>query len=219
VPATPGAAAEGGLLPPVVRAARAFRRRQPYLLGAVTLLALALLPPLWHYHRLATTDGERTRELTAQLAPLRVRADRNAAGLKKITVAQEEITALRRVEGAKSNWTGFLADLQARLGEIGDVWLEQLTVVPAPAANLTGTPANTASSPPPLQLRLSGRLLDVRNPVSKVSPDSEARVRQLLAGFARSPFIASIGNERFDNAQPGLLRFDFTLVVNPSHPL
>ena len=219
VPAAAGAGEESGLLPPVIRAARAFRRRQPYLLGAATLLAFALLPPLWHYHRLATADGERTRELNAQLAPLRAVVDRNAANLEKIATTQKEIATLQGLVAAKSNWTGFLADLQAQLGEIGDVWLEQLTVVPPPAASPANIASNAASALPPLQLRLSGRLLDVRNPVSKVSADADARVRQLLAGFARSPFIASIGNERFDNAQPGLLRFDFTLVVNPSHPL
>jgi len=44
-------------------------------------------------------------------------------------------------------------------------------------------------------------------------------VQELLASIARSPFIAAIEGERFDNSQSGLLRFDLTLVVDSQHPL
>ncbi len=219
VPMGNESAGESGLLPPGVRAARAFRRRQPYLLGAATLLAVALLPPIWHYHRLATADTERSRELAAQLEPLRARAERNALNLQKIATMQRAVVALERLAGEKSNWINFLADLQDRLSQVEDVWLEQLAIVPAPVAAVSGAVTTPSAASQGLQLRLSGRLLDVRNPVSKVSPDSEARVKLLLAGFARSPFVAAIESEHFDNTQPGLLRFEFTVVVNSSHPL
>jgi type IV pilus assembly protein PilM len=70
-----------------------------------------------------------------------------------------------------------------------------------------------------VRLALSGRLLDVTNPQSKVSPESTLRVKQLLASFTGSQFIAAVENERFDNSQNGLLRFDFTLVINPKKTL
>jgi type IV pilus assembly protein PilM len=66
---------------------------------------------------------------------------------------------------------------------------------------------------------LSGRLLDVANPQSKVSPESLERVKQLLASFTNSQFIAAVENERFDTNHPGLLKFDFTLVINPKKTL
>jgi type IV pilus assembly protein PilM len=96
----------------------------------------------------------------------------------------------------------------------------------------TGDPGQAAADPnlspdsrllspdnPPLRLTLSGRLLDVTNPQSKVSPESTLRVKQLLASFTGSQFIAAVENERFDNNQNGLLRFDFTLVINPRKTL
>lgn len=218
VPATADAREESGLLPPAVRAARAFRRRQPRLVGAMTLLGLALLTPIWHYHRVATTDGERARELNVQLQSLRVSAARSAGAVGIIASKQKEITTLRGLVEAKSNWINFIADLQDSLGKVEDVWLDRLSVV-APAADVGRGVTEPVSKVRVLQLRLSGRLLDVRNPVAKVSPDADARVRDLLAGFARSPFVAAIEHERFDTTQPGLLRFDCTLVVNPSHPL
>ena len=70
-----------------------------------------------------------------------------------------------------------------------------------------------------MKLTLGGRLLDVANPVSNVSPESYERVKKLIASFTGSPFLTAVENERFDNTQPGLLRFDFTLVVNAARPL
>ena len=72
---------------------------------------------------------------------------------------------------------------------------------------------------PPVRLTLSGRLLDVRNPQSKVSPESLQRVKELLASFTGSGFIKAVENERFDTNQNGLLLFDFTLVINPDRTL
>ncbi len=210
---------EYGLLPPVVRAARVVRRRQPWLLGAATLLALALLPPLWHFHRLATEEEGREWELRAQLESMRARADRNVVNLRRLDAARKETGALRSVVEARTNWIRFLADLQDRLGKIEDVWLDQLSIVPPSPTARPGGPPDPAESSTSRRLRLSGRLLDGRNPVAKVSADSYARVKQLLAGFASSPFIAAVEHERFDHAQPGLLRFDVTLTVNPQHPL
>ena len=72
---------------------------------------------------------------------------------------------------------------------------------------------------PPLRLALAGRLLDTENPLSKASADSYARVKTLLGSLGVSPFVRAVENERFDNNQPGVLRFEFTLVLNPDHPL
>jgi type IV pilus assembly protein PilM len=96
------------------------------------------------------------------------------------------------------------------------------------AADATATPdaVPAAAEPvpavvdrPPVRLTLSGRLLDVANPQSKVSPESLQRVKQLLASFTGSQFIGAVENERFDTNQNGLLKFDFTLVINPKKTL
>lgn len=116
--------------------------------------------------------------------------------------------------------------------KIEDVWLDKLQVVRAPLpepgseplVDLSVPPPADGSAPvappaPPLRLTLSGRLLDVANPQSKVSAEARQRVQQLLASFTGSQFIASVENEKFDNNQNGLLRFDFTLVINPKKTL
>ena len=54
---------------------------------------------------------------------------------------------------------------------------------------------------------------------SRVSAESLQRVKQLLASFAGSQFVAAVENEHFDNNQNGLLRFDFTLVLGAKRNL
>jgi len=161
--------------------------------------------------------------------PLRSLQTRNSDNLAKIEDARKQIAALQGAVETKSNWIDFFSDLQTRLVKIEDVWLDRLQVVrPAPGDTAAGEPAaappagGSAPARPagaPLKLTLSGRLLDVANPQSKVSPEARERVKQLLASFAGSQFIASVENEKFDNSQNGLLRFDFTLVINPKKPL
>src|SRR6185436_8730071 len=117
--------------------------------------------------------------------------------LRQIEEATKQIAALRGAYATKANWINFLADLQERLVKIEDVWLDKLQVVrppmpepgtvadagqPAPDNNppAAGQPADpnaAADARPvvPIRLTLSGRLLDVSNPQSKVSPQSLQR--------------------------------------------
>lgn len=116
--------------------------------------------------------------------------------------------------------------------KIEDVWLDKLQVVRAPLpepgseplVDLSVPPPADGSAPvappaPPLRLTLSGRLLDVANPSPRSAPRRVSAMQQLLASFTGSQFIASVENEKFDNNQNGLLRFDFTLVINPTKTL
>lgn len=203
------------LLPAALASAIELRRRQPWWLGAAALAVLALLPPIWHYHRQTAVAQQRIAGLETELRPLRSLQNRNAANLEKIAGARRQVAAIHGLVETKSNWIIFFSDLQSRLGKVEDVWLEKLAVAHAAAGTREGEAAGTAG----LRLMLSGRLLDAQHPVSKVSPDSYERVKRLLASFAGSQFISSVENERFDNSQPGILRFDFTLVVNPAKPL
>jgi type IV pilus assembly protein PilM len=224
--------ADASLLPPELTAALEFRKRQPLLLLAAALGVAALVPPIVYFHRVTTATQEEISQVDGQLMPLRALEHRNAENLRQIEDATKQITALRGAYETKANWINFFADLQERLIKVEDVWLDKLQVVrpPLPEPGMEPPPAPDAvpvadgSAPaapkgPPLRLTLSGRLLDVTNPQSKVSPQSVQRVKQLLSSFTGSQFIAAVENERFDNNQNGLLRFDFTLVINPKKTL
>ncbi len=233
---------EASLLPPALTAVLAFRKRQPLLLAAAALAALTLAPAIVYLHLIVTATHERVAQYDGQLMPLRSVQNRNEQHLREITEATRQITALRGAYETKANWINFFADLQERLVAIEDVWLDKVQVLrppapepdavaetpppePPPADGQPGAAAPAAPAAPvvpkgpPLRLALSGRLLDVRNPQSKVSPESLQRVKELLNSFTDSQFITAVENERFDTNQNGLLHFDFTLVINPRKTL
>ncbi len=216
------------LLPPAIGNALAFRKQQPFYVGAVALFAAALALPVIHFNRSAATAGEQVRVIEARLQPLRALKDADVRNLEKIEVIKKEIGAIQGLVESKSNWINFFTDLQERLYKVEDVWLEKLQVLRplveetvAPAASFGGEAPEASVTPAAsvIRLNLSGRLLDRANPVSKVSPESLNRVRSLLASFADSQFILSVEKETFNTNQPGILSFDFILVVDPKKPL
>lgn len=233
---------ETSLLPPSITNAIAFRKRQPLLIAAAAIAAAALLPPIYYYQRKVEVLMNQIELIDGELMPLRSVQTRNEENIQKITEAKKQIEALRGAYETKSNWINFFADLQDRLVKNEDVWLERVAVTRVPvspevaaaaaaAAAAAPAPENAANpnptEPPPappapkaeLKLTLTGRLLDVANPQSKVSPESFERVKQLLASFKGSQFVALVENERFDPSQNGLLRFDVTLVIKPGKSL
>lgn len=240
---------EASLLPSTITDAIAFRKRQPLYIAAAALGVAALLPPIVYLHSVASAEQAHVARIDDQLMPLRSLENRNTENLRQIAEAKAQITALRPAFDSKSSWVNFLSDLQERLLKVEDVWLDRLEVLrpvalldapegmaapseaaapPAADARTAATGAadgSTAEEPAqvapvePVRLTLSGRLLDVANPQSKVSQESFDRVKRLLAGLTDSQFITAVENERFDNNQNGLLRFDVTLVVNPKKPL
>jgi len=216
------------LLPPAMGEALAFRKQQPFYVGAVALLALSLALPAVHFNHRAAMAAEQGRLLESTLQPLRKLKDTDVRNLEKIETLKKEIEAIQGLVESKSNWINFFTDLQERLVKVEDVWLEKLQVLrpaagelPVSAAEAEAAAANGAAAAPAsvLRLNLSGRLLDKANPVSRVSQESLTRVESLLASFADSQFISSVEKQTFNTSQPGILSFDFILVVDPKKPL
>ncbi|MEJ6601068.1 MAG: pilus assembly protein PilM [Opitutaceae bacterium] len=218
-------AAEGGinLAPPELGAARAAKRRRPRWAIAAVLLIGALSLPGIHYQRLTSARQAAAVDLSRRMAPVQALQDQNQRNIAELDHLQEEIRELGDRVKARDAWTGLLADLQNSLVAVGDVWLERLQVLPpvvqrAPSTGPVYDDDGVLQKLPaiPLRLRLSGRLLDRENPLSRVSQASYERVTVLLNKFVESPRILEVEGERFDASEPGLLRFDFTLVINPT---
>jgi type IV pilus assembly protein PilM len=214
--ASPGPDEQPGfnLLPCERMADRRVRRRQRYLVAGLVLAVAAVAPLVWHYNRVVIVAGDAAGMREGDLVPLRALVARTAGDLARLERAKTRIAALQGPVRMKSSWINFLGDLQGRLVEVEDVWLEKLEILP----ESTTTGGNPAARPP-LRVALSGRLLDWNNPVSKVSSDSYERAQRLLRRFGESEFVSAVENERFDNSQPGILRFDCTLVINPRKSL
>lgn len=220
------------LLPPAIGARLAFRRRQPMLIAAAALAALVFIPPLVQSQRLLAAYKQEASAYDRAIIPLQQDQTRIELNHEKIQHAREQVEAIRSLVESKANWINFLTDLQDRLTSVGDVWLDQLKVqrpTVSTASRTTrglfdraATPQAGAAGdkvPEVIRLQVSGRLMDFENPVSRVSPESERRVMSLLDSFVGSRFISAVESKRFNADQPGILRFDFILVVDPKRPL
>jgi type IV pilus assembly protein PilM len=213
------------LLPPSIANVLAFRKQQPFFLAAAVLVVSALVLPLVHYNERVNSTKEQTLLVEAKLQPLRGLKVAQDADLQRIDLIRKEITAIQSLVESKSNWINFFTDLQQRLVKVEDVWLENIQVLRPSAEDGVATVdpsapnASSATSVPVLRLQLSGRLLDKNNPFSRVSEDSFERVKLLLKSFGESQFISSVEKEKFNPTQPGILSFDFILVVDPKKPL
>jgi len=213
------------LLPPAISAVLAFRKQQPFFLAAAVLLLAGLVLPIVHFNDRVNATQKQTIEIEAKLTPLRTLKAVQDADLQRIDSIRKEITAIQSLVESKSNWINFFTDLQQRLVKVEDVWLEKLQVLrassdqPGVAVDAVNAGALSAPAPRVLRLQLSGRLLDKNNPLSKVSEDSIERVKLLIKSFAESQFISSVEQENFNLTQPGILSFDFILVVDPKKPL
>lgn len=220
------------LLPPAIASKLAFRKRQPLLIAAAALVAASLLPLVIQSSRTLAAARSQVEQVNKGIRPLQVIQSKIKENLDVLEQAKAEIVAVQSLAESKNNWINFFSDLQDRLVKVEDVWLESLQVLrsgPADAAaGLFGAApvptepqldANGNPMKPVLRLQVSGRLLDRNNPVSRVSPDSYERVKTLLASFVDSQFISAVEKESFDANTPGILRFDFILVIDPARPL
>jgi type IV pilus assembly protein PilM len=219
------------LLPAKMMALLEFKKRQPVLIFAAALIALAMIPPLVQSFRHLSAARTQLDALNKDIMPLQVLQERIKANTAEFDAAIAEINAIQSLAESKNNWINFLSDLQAQLVEVQDVWLDSLQVIrptagesgglfgAAPVANTTPAADGTTPAKPVIRLKLSGRLIDRKNPVSKVSTDSYTRIKSLLTSFSHSKFIASVEKDSYDPNTPGILRFDFIMVIDPARPL
>ncbi len=226
------------LLPAALASRIAFNRRQPILLTAAGLIAVAFLPLVIQSGRTVAAARDQIDQIKQQTLPLQNNQDKIRSHLAALEEAKTEIAGVQSLAESKNNWINFFSDLQDRLVKVEDVWLESLSVLRANTGSVsdggggglfggvsTSSTEEAATNPdgtpvkPVLRLQLSGRLLDRKNPVTRVSPDAYERVKSLLASFVDSQFISAVERESFDPNTPGILRFDFILVIDPARPL
>lgn len=214
------------LLPRSILWQRRFRRQQPYYIVAGLVACAAVALPLVNTNLSLHRYREEIQNLDTKIVPFRELNTKVNTRIEAIEKLGKVIDQAAEVSMDRSNWMYFLNDIQARMNEVEDVWLDRIEVVRSDVrgASLSNRFSAAQSDSAgqqaePLKLRLEGRLLDVSNPLSMVSQESNKRVSALLDSFAASEFIDRLEDERFDNNVPGILKFNFTLVVDSARPL
>lgn len=195
------------LLPQRLRTTEAQRRRRPWWAAAAALALLALLPPYLHFRGLHAATRGKIAAIETELAPLREREARIRHLLEELAAARATQQRLQVLHERRDAWVGLLADLQERLARVEDVWFDSMKV------SAVAEPGGEGC-----RITVSGRLLDKTNPRAQVSREASARVRTLIADLNASPFV-TVGSEKFNDAQAGILQFNFVLVPRAARPL
>ena len=213
------------LLPRSILWQRRFKKQQPYYLVAGLVACAAVVLPLANTEIAIQRYEQEIQNLDTKLAPLKNLNNDISQRIEEIEKIKTLIGEAHVVADARSNWIHFLNDIQGRMAEVEDVWLDRIEVLKprtdtVSSNRFSGTRgSDSVDAASPIRLRLEGRLLDVANPLSAVSEESNRRVSALLSSFSDSRFVERLENERFDTNVPGILKFDFTLVVDPGQLL
>lgn len=200
------------LLPKHIIEETAFAKKRPLMLISAAILASAVIPPYLIISDSLSGTNKYISEFADQTPPIQKRIQElkdNEAEVKQIS---EKIGGLEGLAVSKSNWINLFIDLEKRLMEQRDVWLDNMKVV-----------RTNDGGKQKYNLELTGRLL-----IREVNPDDPTaydtnkaieRINKLLTSFTDSEFISKFENVRTDPSNPRILKFDFTLVVNPDKPI
>ena len=210
------------LLPPARRSEGRFRRARVWRLALAASVVVAMMVSLLLLRRERLALERESAVVAAWLAPQRVAEQRQRDGERERALLHQQMDALAAIRAARVGWLDWLVDLQERLTKAEDVWLESLEVSPSPAASagsgggLLG-PGRAAGT---VEAASEGRRIVVTGRVlRRAGADPLERVRRLREGLMASRFVAAVENERFDDTQPGQLRFSCTLVMKPEATL
>ena len=190
----------------------AFRRKRPMIIVSAAILALSVLPVTICLNSLISAEKACGKDFSRAIPPLQERIDTLAANKENADKLIGKIKDLEVLARSKANWINLFVDLEKRLVNLKDVWLDDLRVV----RSGTGPKAR-------YDLELTGKLLirefNPDNPDAYDSSKAIERVQSLLTSFKESSFIKDYRNVKTDPSNPRILKFDFTLVVNPDKPI
>jgi type IV pilus assembly protein PilM len=217
------------LIPRNIATQVAFDARKPWLIVAATLAALAPLPVYFAYSDAVNFNTEQVRELKRKQMELgghlsSLRTIRDQANELQAVSAQLESVVLNQ-----ANWPTALADLQARVAECKNTWVDEIRMrreaqaaAPAPAE---GQPAEAAPVQTLTKIVVTARFLQPEVPPNPKASHNSAtfikRQNELLAALRKSPFVAEIPESEIkaDFNLPYQPRVTFTLVIRKDKAL
>lgn len=197
------------LLTPGLRTRRRMRRCRPWCLAAAAAFVVAWAGAAWHGREEIKRTRHELAGVAAAIASLRQRAATDAVAQEGLARLQQENGQLRPWVENRGAWAAWLGELQGLLAAHGEVWLDEIKLKPAPAAN--GVQA--------LRVVVGGWLLDLRHPLMPPGPEALARLQAVLADLAAMPQVAAVGDEHHDRSRPGRLGFGCTIELAPDHRL
>lgn len=230
------------LLPGRIRQRLAFEKKKPFLVLAAACLALAPLPMLFRYQQELANDTKQKNQWNTRASDLQSVSKDIQDATDKANDLHAKISQYEGLMNSRFNWIIFFSQLQDAIVNIKDVWIDNLDVVrvipPKPtrasraaaaaAAADAGTPvAPAASAAPSYKLNIKGRLLlrdyDPTATAGSMDPaQQKGRVETLMDSFKTIPFVKDVEKAGMTldlNADPRMVGFQFTVDIDPEHPL
>ncbi len=200
------------LLPAHIVKETAFAKKRPVYILAAALLAASVVPPYLYFSASLQANKAFAKEFEKATPELQQRSVEFKEKEETAKVLMAKIGGLEGLARSKSNWIELFIDLEKRLMEQKDVWLEKLRVVRV-----------NDGKEQKYNLELTGRLLireyNPEDPTAYDNNKASKRITDLLKSFEGSEFIKKYDNVRTDHSNPRILKFDFTLVVDPKKPI
>lgn len=195
------------LLPLAVLRERLFKKKRPWV--ALAAICLSLTPiPYWLYFKKVRTHYETSAQVVAAELAQMEQLDRelHQVEVQKRTLS-ESVQMLESINAQKSHWVRFLRDLNVRLAEVQDVWLDSLEYAKDAQGNVSEN-----------RLELSGGLLVSQEPFLPESgfarETASLRIYDLVDNLSNSEFIAEVHEVGFDLSDRQVLKFKLALVMN-----
>ena len=218
------------LVPRDIASQLAFDARKPGLLVAALLAAISPWPVWMAFDAAASQNAEKIQTLTTKKTELGKYMGSLNESYKKAVELQGVTRELESVVLNRSNWPAFLGDLQARVGNCKNTWIEELHVRYEPLP----TPPRVEGQPIPTPLFQAKVTITARvllPEVHLVGPQFVAgplnakvlnsRQKQLLDEVRKSPYVASIPDDEIKNnlTSSNTPKITFTLVIRPDKAL
>ena len=203
------------LLPREIQERAAFRKSLP----AVSLTVVMLLLSAAVFYGRSTLDQvhyERHLEaLESASLPIAARLNEMQELLVEADMLAFSLGSIDVLSQRKDRWLRFLSSLQSTLVEVEDVWIDGLVLRPPdPAISSPSSAGGEAFLEGPFELVLSGCMIDRENPLQRVSARTRARVADLADRLEGGSLGMTVNNRRFDTSEPGILRFELSLILS-----
>lgn len=214
------------LIPPSVRNKIEFAHKVPFLV--LSALCILCAPALTLVKNMGGDEVyEKAEKAIRQSMPqYTARHQEIEAKVAQARQISDRIAKLETLNKSRGNWLTFFADLQDRLASVKDVWLDKLEVerLPLRVAGSADTAALSAETPMSYRLKIDGRMLlrGKGDTIGLNAREASRRVERFIESLKESAFILDTeGEPEFPDIDKSdkVLRFRFTLVVNPEKPL
>jgi hypothetical protein len=199
---------------------------------AAACLALAPLPMVYKYQQEVGMVTQEKQQWDARTGQLKGTSNDIQQASAKAQDIRGKISQYENLMNSRFNWIIFFSQLQTALVDTKDVWLDGLEPIREAAKPVRPVPGMAADAQPAAPATLSYKL-DIKGrmllrdfdpdapPASRDIQQEKDRIHAFIKTVNTIPFVKSADDNSLtlDQSDPRMLGFEFTVIIDPQHPL